>query len=193
MAEQQLQEKLKEVKAKIKANSKDAHFADALIEELVGLQKQADIEPVELIVPCAEVEQTYQIDDATTLVKTPKGYLYKHGNLTYIWIPFGLNTLWRTMNDLAELLGKSERTEEEEIMISMVNRMLQWHTVAFTDAESLIDSAQASIKILNDAMERCKGRISPKETQEDIKANTEFAEASKAVEDIANEPIPDID
>ena len=193
MAEQQLQEKLKEVKAKIKANSKDAHFADALIEELVGLQKQADIEPVELIVPCAEVEQTYQIDDATTLVKTPKGYLYKHGNLTYIWIPFGLNTLWRTMNDLAELLGKSERTEEEEIMISMVNRMLQWHTVAFTDAESLIDSAQASIKILNDAMERCKGRISPKETQEDIKANTEFADASKAIEDIANEPIPNVE
>lgn len=193
MAEKQLQEKLKEVKAKIKANSKDAHFAEALIEELVGLQKQADIEPVELIVPCAEVEQTYQIDDVTTLVKTAKGYLYKHGNLTYIWIPFGLNTLWQTMNELAELLGKSERTEEEDIMISMVNRMLQWHTVAFTDAESLIDSAQASVKILNDAIKRYEDRINPKETQEDIKANTEFAEASKAVENIANEPIPNTD
>lgn len=193
MAEKQLQEKLKEVKAKIKANSKDAHFAEALIEELVGLQKQADIEPVELIVPCAEVEQTYQIDDVTTLIKTPMGYLYKHGNLTYIWIPFGLNTLWQTMNELAELLGKSERTEEEDIMISMVNRMLQWHTVAFTDAESLIDSAQASVKILNDAIKRYEDRISPKETQEDIKANTEFAEASKAVENIANEPIPNTD
>ena len=193
MAEKQLQEKLKEVKAKIKANSKDAHFAEALIEELVGLQKQADIEPVELIVPCAEVEQTYQIDDVTTLVKTAKGYLYKHGSLTYIWIPFGLNTLWQTMNDLAELLGKSERTEEEDIMISMVNRMLQWHTVAFTDTESLIDSAQASVKILNDAIKRYEDKINPKETQEDIKANTEFAEASKAVENIANEPIPNTD
>lgn len=193
MAEKQLQEKLKEVKAKIKANSKDAHFAEALIEELVGLQKQADIEPVELIVPCAEVEQTYQIDDVTTLIKTPMGYLYKHGNLTYIWIPFGLNTLWQTMNELAELLGKSERTEEEDIMISMVNRMLQWHTVAFTDAESLIDSAQASVKILNDAIKRYEDKINPKETQEDIKANTEFAEASKAVENIANEPIPNTD
>lgn len=193
MAEKQLQEKLKEVKAKIKANSKDAHFAEALIEELVGLQKQADIEPVELIVPCAEVEQTYQIDDVTTLVKTAKGYLYKHGSLTYIWIPFGLNTLWQTMNELAELLGKPERTEEEDIMISMVNRMLQWHTVAFTDAESLIDSAQASVKILNDAIKRYEDRINPKETQEDIKANTEFAEASKAVENIANEPIPNTD
>ena len=39
----QLQQKLKEVKAKIKTNSKDAHFAEALIDELVGLQKQADI------------------------------------------------------------------------------------------------------------------------------------------------------
>lgn len=193
MAEQQLQEKLKEVKAKIKANSKDAHFAEALIDELVGLQKQADIEPVELIVPCAEVEQTYQIDDVTTLVKTPKGYLYKYGNLTYVWIPFGLNTLWQRINEFSEYLVKEERTEDEDLMISMVNRMLQWHTVAFMDAESLIDSAQASVKILNDAMERYKERINPKETQEDIKANTEFAEASKAIEDIANEPIPNVE
>ena len=193
MAEKQLQERLKEVKAKIKANSKDAHFAEALIDELVGLQKQADIETVELIVPCAEVEHTYQIDDVTTLVKTAKGYLYKHGNLTYIWVPFGLNALWQTMNEFDGFLAKEERTEEEDIMISMVNRMLQWHTVALTDAESLIDSAQASVKILNAAIKRYEDRVNPKETQEDIKANTEFAEASKAVEDIANEPIPDID
>lgn len=191
--EEQLSQKLKEAKAKIKANAKDTHFAEALIEELVGLQKQADIEPVELIVPCAEVEQTYQIDDITTLAKTPKGYLYKHGNLTYIWVPFGMNTLWQTMNELAELLGKEERTEEEDIMISIANRMLQWHTVAFTDAESLIDSAQASVKILNDAIKRYEDRIKPKETQDDIKANTEFAEASQALEKLANEPIPDID
>lgn len=193
MAEQQLQEKLKEVKAKIKANSKDAHFAEALIDELVGLQKQADIEPVELIVPCAEVEKTYQIDDVTTLVKTAKGYLYKHGNLTYIWIPFGLNTLWQTMNDFEDLLAKEERTEDEDIMISMVNRMLQWHTVAFTDAESLIDSANASVNILNAVIKRYEDRVNPQETQEDIKANTEFADASKAIEDIANEPIPSMD
>lgn len=193
MAEQQLQEKLKEVKAKIKSNSKDAHFAEALIDELVGLQKQADIESVELIVPTSEVEHTYQIDDVTTLIKTPKGYLYKHGNLTYIWIPFGLNTLWQTMTEFEGFIAKEERTEEEDIMISMVNRMLQWHTVAFTDAESLIDSANASVNILNAAIKRYEDRVNPKETQEDIKANTEFAEASKAVEDIANEPIPDID
>lgn len=191
--EEQLSQKLKEAKAKIKANAKDVHFAEALIDELVGLQKQADIEPVELIVPCADVERTYQIDDITTLAKTPKGYLYKHGNLTYIWVPFGMNTLWQTMNELAELLGKEERTEEEDIMISIANRMLQWHTVAFTDAESLIDSAQASVKILNDAIKRYEDRIKPKETQDDIKANTEFAEASQALEKLANEPIPDID
>lgn len=193
MAEQQLQEKLKEVKAKIKANSKDAHFAEALIDELVGLQKQADIEPVELIVPCAEVEQTYRIDDVTTLVKTPKGYLYKHGNLTYIWIPFGLNTLWQRINEFSEYLVKEERTEEEDIMISMVNRMLQWHTVAFLDPDSLIDSANASVNILNAAIKRYEDRVNSKETQEDIKKNTEFAEASKAIEDIANEPIPNVD
>lgn len=178
----QLQQKLKEVKAKIKTNSKDAHFADALIDELVGLQKQADVEPVELIVPCAEVEHAYQIDDVTTLVKTPKGYLYKHGGLSYIWVPFGLNTLWQTMNELDEILGKEERTEEENTTISMINRMLQWHTVAFYDAETLIDSANASVKILNDTLARYKERISTKETEGDIKSNVEFSNASDAID-----------
>ena len=178
----QLQQKLKEVKAKIKTNSKDAHFADALIDELVGLQKQADVEPVELIVPCAEVEHAYQIDDVTTLVKTPKGYLYKHGGLSYIWVPFGLNTLWQTMNELDEILGKEERTEEENTTISMINRMLQWHTVAFYDAETLIDSANASVKILNDTLARYKERVSTKETEVDIKSNVEFSNASDAID-----------
>ena len=178
----QLQQKLKEVKAKIKTNSKDAHFADALIDELVGLQKQADVEPVELIVPSAEVEHTYQIDDVTTLIKTAKGYLYKHGNLSYIWVPFGLNTLWQTINELDEILGKEERTEEEDVTISMINRMMQWHAVAFYDAESLIDSANASVKILNDTLARYKERISTKETEEDIKSNVEFSNASDAID-----------
>lgn len=181
----QLQQKLKEVKAKIKTNSKDAHFADALIDELVGLQKQADVEPVELIVPCAEVEHAYQIDDVTTLVKTPKGYLYKHGGLSYIWVPFGLNTLWQTMNELDEILGKEERTEEENTTISMINRMLQWHTVAFYDAETLIDSANASVKILNDTLARYKERISTKETEGDIKSNVEFSNASDAIDSLS--------
>lgn len=193
MVKQQLQEKLKEVKAKIKANSKDAHFADALIEELVGIQKQADIEPVELIVPTAEVEHEYRIDEVTTLYKTTKGYLYKHGNLTCVWIPFGMNTLWQTIDEIAALLGKEERTEEEGIMVSMVNRMLQWHAVAFMDAETLIDSANASVKILNDAIQRWESQVSTKETAKDVEANTEFIQAASALEDMANSPIPNIE
>lgn len=193
MAEQQLQEKLKEAKAKIKANSKDAHYADTLIEELVSLQKQADIEPVELIVPTAEVEHTRRIDEVTTLIKTVRGFLYKHGNTSYLWIPFGLNSLYSTLCEVDELLGKEERTEEEGVMISAVNRMLQWHTVAFYDAETLIDSANASIKILADAITRHKRRIGPKETEEDIKANTEFENVSKAVDKAVNAEIPNID
>ena len=43
--EEQIQLKLKEVKNKIVTNSKDVHFANSLIEELVSLQKQADVVP----------------------------------------------------------------------------------------------------------------------------------------------------
>lgn len=191
--DEQLNQKLKEAKAKIVANSKDAHFAESLINELIGLQKQADIEPVELIVPTADVEHEYRIDEVTTLYKTTKGYLYKHGSLSCVWIPFGVNTLWQTMDELAGLLGKEERTEEEGVMVSMVNRMLQWHTVAFMDAETLIDSANASVKILGDAIQRWESQVSTKETAKDVKANTEFIQASNALEDMANSPIPNVE
>lgn len=191
--DEQLNQKLKEAKAKIVANSKDAHFAESLINEFVGLQKQADIEPVELIVPTADVEHEYRIDEVTTLYKTTKGYLYKHGNLSCVWIPFGVNTLWQAMDELAGLLGKEERTEEEGVMVSMVNRMLQWHTVAFMDAETLIDSANASVKILGDAIQRWESQVSTKETAKDVKANTEFIQASNALEDMANSPIPNVE
>lgn len=187
--EKQLKQKLDEVKVKIKNNSKDAHFAETLIDELVGLQKQADIEPVELIVPCAEVEHTRQIDEVTSLVKTSKGYLYKHGNTSFIWVPFGLNSLWQTMDELDTLIGKDEHTEEESVVISMINRMLQWHTIAFYDSETLIDSANASLKILDSAIKRYEERINPKETSADIQANTEFGEASAAVDAVVNDTI----
>lgn len=191
--EKQLQEKLKEAKAKIVANSKDAHFANALIDELVGLQKQADIEPVELIVPCAEVEHKHQIDDVTVLIKTVRGYLYKHGETTCIYVPFGLNRLYETMVEFDELLSKPERTDDEDLVISMIQRMLQWHTVAFYDAESLVDSATASATILNGIIERHSLSESTSETEEDIKANTEFEQERKAVEELVNAPVPDID
>lgn len=189
----QLQAKLNEVKTKIKANAKDAHFAEALIDELVGLQKQADVEPTELIVPCAEVEQTYQVDDASTLIKTVRGFLYKHGNLSYIWVPFGLNSLYNAMCDLAEVLDKKERTEDDEVTIAVISRMLQWHTVAFFDADTLIDSAAAAVKIINDAVKRIEDERSVAETKDDIELNTLAEAADKALKDIAKTPAPDID
>lgn len=191
--DEQLNQKLKEAKAKIIANSKDAHFANALIDELIGLQKQADIEPVELIVPCAEVEHKYQIDDVTTLTKTAHGYLYKHGELTYIFVPFGMNSLFRTMTEFDELLSRESRTEEEDITVSMINRMLQWHTVAFVDAESLIDSATASVKIINGIIARNRVDEAAPETEADVKANVEFKQAGNALEEIANTPIPNLE
>lgn len=191
--DEQLTAKIKEVKAKIKSNSKDAHFADTLIDELVGLQKQADIEPVELIVPCAEVEHVRQIDDVTSLIKTIRGYLYKHGVLTYIWVPFGLNTLYSTMSDFDELLGKEERTEDDEVQISAVNRMLQWHTVAFLDAESLLDSAKASVEILNNAVLRFQSNTKAQLTADDIEMDTLAATAGAALTEIADLPTPATD
>lgn len=191
--EKQLQEKLKEIKVKIKANSKDVHFAETLIEEFVSLQKQADVEAVELIVPCSEVEHKHQIDDVTSLIKTVHGYLYKHGELSYVYVPFGFNKLYDAMAELDDLLSQETRTEDEDTIISMMQRMLQWHTVAFADTEALIDSATATVKILGDVIKRNLPSETVQETESDIMANAEFLQENKVFEELVNTPIPKIE
>ena len=66
---------------------------------------------------------------------------------------------------------------------------MQWHTVAFYDAETLIDSANASVKILNDAITRYKKNIGTKETEGDIKANAVFDNATNAIDELTKEKI----
>jgi len=56
--------------------------------------------------------------------------------------------------------------------------------VAVYDAETLIGSANASVKILNDTLARYKERISTKETEGDIKSNVEFSNASDAIDSL---------
>lgn len=182
--EEQLQAKRKEIIAKLKANSKDAHFAESLIEQLIDLQKQLDIEPAELIVPLSEVKQTWNIDEVTTLVKTVRGYLYKHGNISAVWVPLGMNTLYASMQELGDLLDKPSRTEEEDCVITMINNMLMWHTVAFMDDQTLLESATASVKILDGVMNRIQNKVNINETEEDIKRNVEFENIQKLTDDL---------
>lgn len=189
----QLQEKLKAAKAKIISNSKDAHFASALIDELIGLQKQADVEAVELIVPCSEVEHIRQIDDVTVLIKTLRGYLYKHGQMSYVYVPYGENSLYEAMVEFDELLGKSDRNDDENLTIAMIVRMLEWHTVAFYDAEALIGSATAANDIIKGIVDRATAMISEMESEADIKENAEFEKSRKAIEELIHTPIPDLD
>lgn len=56
---EELKKKLDEVKAQIKANSKDTHFADTLISELLSLKGQIDVEPLEFYVKSKDVIKTF--------------------------------------------------------------------------------------------------------------------------------------
>ena len=77
-----LKQKLEETKAKIKSNSKDAHFADSLISDLLSIKGQLEHEPT--LVHIAEVDIVSRFDgahfemcvtkDGTAVYRTRGGY-----------------------------------------------------------------------------------------------------------------------
>ncbi len=73
--------KLEEVKAKIKSNSKDAHFADTLIDELLSLKGQKDHHPMYLSIPEKDVIKTYDYDSFS--ISNCKGGILFHAKGGY--------------------------------------------------------------------------------------------------------------
>lgn len=108
---EELKKKLDEVRAKIKSNSKDAHFAEVLCDELVSLKGQLSIEPTALHIPLSDIVDS--IDGETfTLAKTKQGLLYHQKNGFDLFIPVNGMT-----NGLCEqalwLIEMKDKIEEE--------------------------------------------------------------------------------
>lgn len=197
MAEQQLQEKLKEVKAKIKANSKDAHFADALISELVSLQKQADIEPTEIFIPVADVEKSHDFGPAK-LSKVKGGkYIFEAKGGMWTIVDIRMQSLYGVCEHIFENYeNPNEDKEIQEMEESLRNAMIysfQTPILCSLDQQMLFEVMAQAIKSFNEYAVRIMPQTATPETEEDVKKNIEFDSVQKAIEAAVNAPIPDVD
>ena len=180
---QELKKKLDEVKAQLKTNSKDTHFADTLISELLSLKGQIDVEPLELNVGKKIVDFK---GEAFEIVKTDRGIMYhEYGGYT-IYTTENNNALYTTLADYVDnkdIYDKLEGDEKEvhELNLSTIAFCLTVPKFAFNDVEFTYEMAEKVIKYLSKTYEEAMNAELQKET---IEEDTEFKNATLALEEI---------
>lgn len=180
----ELSKSLKEVKAQIKANSKDAHFAETLVDKLLAIKSEISVEPIELNVG-------KRIDgwkgETFEIVKTDRGCLYHEYGGYSIFVTFDNNTaLYRTLCDYVDNRRVYETLDEEEkeryeLTLQAVAYCLSVPKFCFTDAEFTFDLASMVVKFLREQYEKY---IDEPLQEETVKEDKEFEQAVKAVENI---------
>ena len=180
----ELSKSLKEVKAQIKANSKDAHFAETLVDKLLAIKSEMSVEPIELNVG-------KRIDgwkgETFEIVKTDRGCLYHEYGGYSIFVTFDNNTaLYRTLCDYVDNRRTYETLDEEEkeryeLTLQAVAYCLSVPKFCFTDAEFTFDLASMVVKFLREQYEKY---IDEPLQEETVKEDKEFEQAVKAVENI---------
>ena len=180
----ELSKSLKEVKAQIKANSKDAHFAETLVDKLLAIKSEISVEPIELNVG-------KRIDgwkgETFEIVKNDRGCLYHEYGGYSIFVTFDNNTaLYRTLCDYVDNRRVYETLDEEEkeryeLTLQAVAYCLSVPKFCFTDAEFTFDLASMVVKFLREQYEKY---IDEPLQEETVKEDKEFEQAVKAVENI---------
>lgn len=177
-----MKQKLEETKAKLKANSKDAHFADTLISDLLSLKGQIEHEPTLVHVALDDIQkefkgETYEMG----ITKDGQAIYHVYGGYTIIVDPrmIGLHEeLCRFLN-LED--NTEEYTEEERDLILTDREVSAWVLSAPMYAFSSID---LKYKIATDIVEWLNAQ-----TQEILNAELQPEDASKNAEfeDAVNE------
>ena len=179
----ELKKKIDEIKAQIKANSKDAHFADTLTNELLSLKGQLDVEPLELNVGKRVSDfsgETFEI------VKTDRGIMYhEFGGYTLFTTPTN-EALYVMLADYVDNKSEYEKLEGDEkeifdLNLSVIAYCLTVPKFAFVDKDFTYDIAEKVIKFLNKSLEDAMNADLQEET---IEQDEQFKAATLALEEI---------
>lgn len=187
MDKKTLNRKIGAVKKKIKANSKDAHFADTLIDELLSLKGQVDVEPTLVHIPVADVAKSLKGDTfEMSITKHGDAIYHVYGGYTLIADGQRMRSLANTIadyiinQDLVKDLDDKEK-EMYDLDLSATAYVLNIPMIAFSDADLKYDLASKIVTWLREAYEKAMEQPLQEETREQDVA---FEDATKALEEL---------
>ena len=149
----------------IKTNSKDAKFADKLIDKLMSLKGQYDVEPTRLCVPEKDVIKEYD-NDNLRIVRCKDCIIWQHkGGFTFVVKPT-MRALYEYLSGMLAMKDRyDELTGDEKQLYDVsyfgMSLILQAPMFAVADDEFFVDMAtfigdgvkKVSEKLLNQPLQ----------------------------------------
>lgn len=189
-----IEEKIQTLTKQIVANSKDAEWAKKMLAELTSLQKQADIEAVELIVPTKEVKQTIDYG-AYSLKKTPRGILFTTKGGMSTFVEMRMQSVYEMLSQVFYLHDNPPEDEEAksvyESFETAVAYLMQAPIFGSLNDKTLFSTATNLIRVFNEYCEENYNNAQHhEESEEDIRKNIVADNMASALEQMAKEPLP---
>ena len=184
-----MKQKLEETKAKLKANSKDAHFADSLISDLLSMKGQLEHEPT--LVHIAEADIVDRFDgahfemcitkDGTAVYRTRGGYT--------IVADYGLSSLNKTISSFIALSKNEVKLSDGEMEAVLLDLDANAHVlnipmIAFSDLDFKFELAKMVINFLRNTYDKAMDASLQEETPEENKV---FKDGITAIHDTVAE------
>lgn len=189
MDKKEIKSKIDEVRAQIKSNSKDAHFADKLISELLSLKGQYEHQPTMVHIPMDEVVDTIK-GDTFTLYKTSSGLMGYHLPCGYdVVVSPAVKALHDNMQwflDNKETIDTMTEEEQEfyRLDLDCTIKMFTLPMFAAVDYDLKYDVATLFVKYMLRAQETLENmELLP----EDLDSYEDFKEIMMAINDIKDE------
>lgn len=188
-----IDEQIKDLKSQIVANSKDAEWTKKMLAKLTSLQRGALVEPVELIVPQKEVQETIDMGSCK-VSKTIRGYLLEAKGGMFTFVDNRMASVCAMLNTLFELNKTTETEEDKEMFDSFSSAVLYvFQGLIFSSLkdEMLFGVATDILKRFNAyCQENVDNAKLHEETAEDIEKNIAFENMGQAMQNIAESPLP---
>lgn len=185
MDKKELTNKLDELKSLIKTNSKDAHFADKLLVELLTVKGQIDHEPTLVHIPQNSVASKFESDTFTMAVTDDGTAIYKvYGGYTIVvdGVNLALRSAIAQYADF-DAFAADLSEEEQEILktdIEASAHVLNIPMIAFADVKFKYKLAKDVIKYLVKLQNKHidKAELQPA----DVKKDAAFREGIEGME-----------
>lgn len=145
MKNEELKKEMKNVIDQIRVNSKDARWADKLVDKLISLKGQMDIEPTRLYVPEKDVIKEYD-NDNLRVVRCKDCIIWQHkGGFLFVVKPT-MRALYEYIEGMLAMKDKyDELTDDEKQLYDSayfgLSLILQAPMFAVADDEFFVDLA----------------------------------------------------
>lgn len=175
MEKQELKNKIEEVVNQIKTNSKDAKFADSLIDKLLSLKGQLDVEPMRMYIPEKDVIKEYD-NDSIRFVRCKSGILFQAKGGFSVFVSPRMSGLYQHLEVILDMKDKYEELTEDQkktydFLYLATTQILQLGIFAACDDEFFFGIAEDIVKRFQTMTEKALNADLQEETH---KENAEF-------------------